>query len=153
MALAPLIPVPQSLLEIVKPIVQLRVVESKLEKRTSVDSIHEKLVTGYKNHDKAVYVDSLEDPKHCLIVGLYDAILTDERTVGVHLIWSHPDVRGDVAYVRLMMETAVFYARAHEAVALLGSSWVYDGSEATDEIWKRFGYVPQANLLVKLLND
>jgi len=153
MALAPLIPVPQGLLEIVKPIIQLRLAESNLEKRSSVENVFEKLVAGYKNHDKAVYVDSVDDPKHCLILGLYEAIVSDERTAAVHLIWSHPSVRGDIAYVRLMMETTVFYAKAHEAVAILGSSWIYGGAESTNAIWERFGFVPQANMYVKLLKD
>lgn len=145
------IPVPQSRLSILTPIFAARIVEAHLTKRVTVEKLDENILAGYTSRSKTAYVDSLEDPKHCVILGFYEASITDEKMASVHLIYSKPEERDNpdaLAAMKKCIEDCAFMGGAN---LLVISDWIYDGCPSTGALWKRWGFVPEQTLYIKTL--
>jgi len=147
-----LIPVPQSRLAILAPLMADRIVEAKLSDRITVEEANASLLEGYTTHSKAAYVDSIEDPKHCVIMGCYKAILTRGNMASVHLIYSKPEHRDNPEALAAMKGTIEGYASLVGASVIVVSDWIYKDSPSTSSLWKRWGFEAEQTLFIKLLN-
>lgn len=146
-----LVPVPQSKLPILTPIFAARIEEANLSDRMTAAKAAENILACYKAHSKGAFVDSLDDPKHCVIIGAVDSILTDERMTFVSLFYSDVDERGDAEALKAMFACIDGYATMAGADAILLSSWVFRGAEDISPLLVRNGYEKQEIAHIKIL--
>lgn len=146
-----LYPLPQSKLESIRPLLACAQEEMNLKERGDIQVCFERIEAGYVSRSMAVYVDNVEDPKHCLILATWPGIVTKGLLVAVILIYSMPNFRGDQEIVSTMMRTIENFAQIHGADSILGSSWKYLGARPIDSLWTSHGYVEQETTYVKIL--
>ena len=146
-----LYPLPQSCLESLRPILQALQVEQNMLDRTDLDVTFERLEEGYLNRVMSAYVDNVDTPKHCLILGNFPTLFTRDRYASVLLIYSAPEERGNREALKALMETIENFARLHGLPTVKASSWKYRGSRAIDVLWKRHGYEVQETVYMKSL--
>ena len=130
---------------------ELRVEESNLTGRVSVDDLFRKLENGYDTRCMGAYVDNTENPQHVLVMGHFPGFLTQGTFASVILIYSLPEARGDTGAVDVMATTAENYARLNGCATLIGSSWVLDGARPIDALWKHYGFREQERIYIKNL--
>lgn len=148
-----LIAVAESQLGILDGIISARITEAKLEGRATLEDSKAKILEGYKNRSKGAYVDDLENPKHCLIVGYYKANITTENTMVVHLIYSLPEHRGDLRALAEIKSTMMALAEINGVDTISASSWIFKGCDPIDELWERFGFEPQEKVFIKFVKE
>lgn len=148
-------PIPQTKLhEVLTPIFEQRIAESNAEGRATVEHALTQLLAGYASLSISAFVDDLENPKSCLIVGLATSYALLGPMAVVHLLWVAPEHRGDAAAeIADMFKTAEGYASMNGALYIQGASWVYQGAEGMDALWGRQGFDLQEKVFVKLLNE
>lgn len=146
-----LYPVPESKLDILKGMIEKRIVESNLVGRSSVEECLASLQRGYDMRYMAAYVDNLEEPKSCLIMSHFPGVSTFGLMAHITLIYVSPKQRGKLNIVKTLIETAENYAKLCGAMSVVGTSWVYKGSRGTDELWLRNGYEIQEKVYIKNL--
>lgn len=146
-----LVPVPQSKLPILTPIFAARIEEGKASERVTVEKLNENILACYKAHSKGAFVDSLDDPKHCVIIGTIESLITDERTAFVSLLYSDPDERGDKEALTAMKSCIENYATMAGANAILISSWVFRGCKDISPLLANWGFEPQEIAHIKIL--
>jgi len=146
-----LYPLTESKIDNISEIVRSAHAELKLGSRATVKSSLDSVKAGYASRSMAVYVDSVEQPKHCLVLATMPGIATDGLLVAVILIYSLPEHRADPSVTKAMMETIENYSKLNGASCILGSSWKFGGTKGIDALWKANGYVPQETVYVKLL--
>lgn len=144
-------PVPQSGLEALVPFFEPIVSEMNLTDRINVREWMEMLGRGYITKTTDVYVDSIQNPQHCLVLcrnfgGVDRGIITVVR-----LIYSKPEVRSDADAVAVMMKTIHAYAEIHDSNIILASSWKFKGSRPIDSLWIGNGFEVQETTYVKML--
>lgn len=144
-------PLPQSKLSNIQKILATADAELVSQRGTSVEHVMSSVEKGYNNRTVGVYVDDLEDPKHCLILALVPGFYVEGLMVVVLLIYSVPEERGNKEALDTMHLTIENYAKIHGAETILGSSWVYKGSRGIDSMWQSRGYEKQEVAYVKLL--
>ncbi len=145
-----LYPVPQSQLGVLAKLLESARKEMKMEKRSDVGYTLARVEDGYSTRSMAAYVDSLESPKHCLILATWPGIVTSGMVAVVVLIYSLPQERSPET-AKVMMQTVENFARLNGANSILGSSWLYGCDKPIDSLWKSNGYVEQETTYVKLL--
>lgn len=146
-----LYPLPQSKLESLRPIFQALQIEQNMLDRTDLEATFERLEEGYLNHVMAAYVDNVDSPKHCLILGNFPTLFTHERYASVLLIYSAPEERGSRGVLKALLDTIDNFARFHGLSTIKASSWKYRGSRSIDALWKRHGYEVQETVYLKSL--
>ncbi len=148
-----LYPVPQSQLSCVEKLLETARQESgpKMQKRMDVKYTLARVEDGYDSRRMAVYVDSLENPNHCLILAHWPGIMTKEDLVAVLLIYSSPEHRGNPEAVKTLLDTIESYAKISGADAVVGGAWLYDYDVNIESLWKSRGYVDQEKVFVKML--
>lgn len=148
MTLKPLLP-PQ--FDCLKPLLAEGLEESGLVGMSSPDYIIKKLTELYNIRSAGAYADSVESPKHCLIMTHFPSLLTDEVVATIHRIYTRKAFRGNPEDVDVLYSTAENYARLNGATTLVGSSWLFNGSKRTDALWTSKGYKLQSVNYVKIL--
>ena len=144
-------PLKKEQFECLRRVFELRVAESNMAERVSVDDIFRKLSTGYDTRCMGAYVDNPDNPQHVLVMGHYPGLLTQGTVASVFLIYSMPEARGDTGAVDVMATTAENYARLNGCETLMGSSWVLGGARPTDALWKHYGFEEQERIFIKRL--
>lgn len=146
-----LYPLPHSKLENARAIFTKAHGELKTQPKATIEQAMASVAKGYENRTVAVYVDDIENPKHCLAVALVPGFLVEGLMVVCLLIYSVPEERGKTEPLDALHLTLENYARIHGAETILGSSWIYRGSRGIDAMWKDRGFEPQETTYVKLL--
>lgn len=146
-----MIPVPQSSLESLVPFFAPIIAEMNLTERINVREWMEILGRGYLAKLADVYVDSLSDPQHCLVLSRMLGGVDRGVIAVVRLIYSKPDARGDTEAVQVMMSTIENYAKIHACDIILASSWKFRGVRPIDTLWKNHGFEVQETTYVKQL--
>lgn len=148
-----MIPIPQDRLpEILKPIYDLRVVESNFVHQAHFLHAMQYLDTGYELRNTAAYVDNLEDAKSCLIMHIGSSWVSPAPRAVCLMLWVHPDVRGHAPeLVKDMFATMEAFAKVNECETMVGSSWVYLGAQDTEGLWGRHGFDLQEKVFTKLI--
>lgn len=146
-----LYPVPQNKLSCLEALFNSARIEMKMEKRSDPAYTLARVEDGYDTRSMAAYVDSLQDPKHCLVLAILPGIVTNENIAVVILIYSAPEHRNNPDAVKALMETIENYARHERANSIMGSSWKYGCKRPIDSLWTSHGYTEQETTYVKLL--
>jgi hypothetical protein len=144
-------PVPESRLDVIRPLLQSSIEESGLAELSDVNDLMAKIQRGYGNRCMGVYVDDLEKPQHLLILAHMPGLATKALAAFILRIYTLPEARGDTAAFDVMLATAENYARLHGAESLMGSSWIFRGARDISALWKHYGFEPQENTFVKYL--
>lgn len=146
-----MIPVPQSSLEALLPFFAPIIGEMNLTGRIDVREWMEVLGRGYLSKSLDVYVDSLENPKHCLVMSRMLGGVDRGIIAVVRLIYSVPEERGNREATELMLQTIDNYAKIHECSVVLASSWKYKGARPIDSLWIGNGFEVQETTYIKTL--
>jgi hypothetical protein len=146
-----LIPVPHSQIDKVKPLFAQAHSEMVTQPRNTLEQALRSLEKGYENRTVAVYVDNLENPKHCVALALVPGFMVEGLMVVVLLIYSIPEERGQKEVLNAQHTIIDNYAKIHGASTVIGSSWEYRGSRGIASMWKSYGYEKQEVTYVKLL--
>ncbi len=146
-----MVPVPLSRLSVLEPFMEKMLVEANLKGRATMESLKAGMLAGYQMRNRDAYVDSLENPKHCLVFSRNPGFVTNEDLVIVLLIYSMEEERGRPDIIEGFMRQIDSYAEFWSANAVLASSWVYLGSRGIDVFWKSHGYELQERVYTKLL--
>ena len=146
-----LYPVPESLLDNIEPLFTTAHSEMVMQPKATVKQAMASVKNGYANRTLGVYVDSVTNPKHCLVLAHVPGVLIEGVMVVVMLIYSTPEERGRKDILDAMHLTIDSYARLHGAETIIGSSWKFRGSRGIDAMWKSRGYEEQEVTYVKLL--
>lgn len=144
-----MIPVPQSRLDVLDPLLENAIKETNLTGRSSVSHIKANLVRGYNMRCAGAYVDDLEDPTVCLLISNVKGIMTEESIAAVHLVYAIPEARGNKDTLTLLSQVIDSYAKLTGCNTIYGSSWVYLGAKPCDNFWKKQGFVLQERMYVK----
>lgn len=146
-------PVPQNKLhELLGPIFASRIEETGMADRTSKEYLLTVASEGYVNRTAAAYVDDLEDPKSCLVVGIGKNLLMPAKLCFAYLFWIDPEERGKHPdKVADMINTMERWADLMECEEVSVASWVFRGSEGIDAFWKQKGFEKQEVVYMKNL--
>ena len=147
-----LIPLKKEQFECIKHLIAERLKESHLTDESSVDYCLSHFEAFYDQRRGGIYVDSVEDPSCFLAIVHYPSSITNAIFASISCIYIKPEKRGNPQAIHALLQAAERYARANGASAVLGSSWIYRGSEGTDLLWKKSGYEPRETTYIKHLN-
>lgn len=147
-----LYPLPQSKLENIRPILEASRVELNMTERGDVEVGLERIEAGYIGQYMGVYVDNIENPKHCTVIANWPGIVTRDSIAAVILIYSVPEERGNKEALAALLTTVENFARYHGAGCILGSSWQFRGARPIDVMWLANGYELQETTYVKILS-
>ena len=153
-----LVPVPESRLDDLLPILKRRVAEIDVEKeaanmlaeRPSADVYLDYVRAGYARRLVAAYVDSLDDPHHILVLSHFPDIWSKNIVCTVSLIYSDKEHRGSYANVKQMVKTAEAYALLFGATLIMASSFDMGDNKRIGSLWKRLGYVETNTTYMKI---
>ena len=143
-------------LEIIKPLLHQRLVESKLDERCPVDYIFPIISLNMMGGVAWVFVDKEVDPSAILVLSFVQASVCNETAVIINLIYIDSNVRRENPRLAItlkdeMFETAEAFAASKGADVLQAASWVYRGCEDISPILKQKGFEPQTKEFVKIL--
>lgn len=127
-----------------------RIIESNLQDRTTIEDLFRNLSLGYDSRTMGAYVDDVEKPNHCLIMSHFPGVVVNGIMAYISLIYSTPEHRS-TENAAVLLRTAENYARLNGASMLLGSSWVYRGSQDTGLFWVHNGFEVQETAYIKHL--
>lgn len=144
-------PLPASQFDCLRDLIGKRIVESNLQKRSTVDDAIITLTRGYDGRFMSAYADNFENPQFCLIMAHFPGMATAGTIAHISLMWVDPAHRGDAEALEVLFQTAENYARLNGADVLVGTSWLYRGSKGTDSLWLKKGYEVQETQYVKHL--
>lgn len=144
-------PVPQSQLESFRNFFVPIISEMNLSNDITIDEWMDNLDRGYTLRYLNLYVDSLDNPQHCLVLSNYPGIVRRGNTTSVVLIYSVPDKRGDVEAIKNLKETYNAFAKIHGSSALVAASWKLNGTRPIDSLWLSDGFVEESTTYVKML--
>lgn len=127
------------------PLIQQRIVESKLENRLTMDralsNVHHLMAMG----TGTAFVDNLENPTSVVILQIIDnPVVFEEKACSVILIYvdrQHRSVQKALDAVK----TIENYARSKGCTCIYGASWKFNGTDGDGigALWLRAGYVEQ----------
>lgn len=146
-----LVPLPQAKFESLRPVLDASREELNMLERGDTDIGLERIEAGYNGEYMGVFVDDVDNIKHCVVLAMWPGIVTKHFICAVVFIYSAPEVRGRRDAVRALTETIDQFAISHGAGCILGSSWKYRGARPTDRFWTSNGYEIQETTYVKVL--
>lgn len=147
------IPVPQEKIECIRPLLDRARIEMNMAGRSNVDIFIQRLHASYEARHGAVYVDSLESPKHCVVLMHWPGFVTVGTLVAVVLVYSLPEHRKGMGAAKGMHQAIEAFANSVGAQRIIGSSWVFKGARPIDSFWTSGGYELQEKTYVKDLDD
>lgn len=146
-----LIPLPESKLESLRPICERVKTEYSFGDTYSPEQAFLVVQSGYENRRLAVYVDNVDDIKHCVIMTHSVSMISEGVTAYVLFIYSVPEHRGSQESLDAMKQIVEGYAQVQGASKISGSSWVLFNHKSMDALWKKWGYQPQETVYSKFL--
>jgi hypothetical protein len=111
------------------------------------------LEKGYEGKYMGAYVDRIENPEVVLIISHFPGMTTFNIVAYINLIYVAPSKRGDVSVVGVLLKTSENYAKLNGADSLVGTSWIYRGSEDTSKMWIANGFEVQEKIFIKHLEE
>lgn len=148
-----MIPLPQTKVQKIKPLVEAFIRESKCEDRTTAQHCLEKLAQGYLTKTMDAYVDSVDSPRRMIVFGRYPGLLFPGDMIVVHCIYAPEEDRGKEEVLAAFKEILAKYPQVHSADRILASSWVYKNSRGIDAFWRSLGFERQEVIYVKHLKE
>lgn len=148
-----MIPLPQSKVQKIKPLVEAFIRESKCEDRTTAAHCLERLAQGYLTKTMDAYVDNVEDPRRVVVFGRYPSMPFKEDLIVINFIYAVEEDRLKPETMAAFKEILEKYPQVHSADAMLASSWVYKGSRGIDAFWRHLGFERQEIIYVKRLKE
>ena len=148
-----MIPLPQSQIQKIKPLVEAFIGESHCSDRTTAQHCLEKIAQGYLTKSMDVYVDSADSPRQVVVFGRYPSLPFKEDLIVVNFIYAVEEDRLKPETLASFKEILEKYPQVHSADAMLASSWVYKNSRGIDAFWRHLGFERQEIIYVKRLKE
>lgn len=148
-----MIPLPQSQIQKIRPLVEAFIRESHCSDRTTAQHCLEKIAQGYLTKSMDVYVDNADSPRQVIVFGRYPGMALKEDLIVVNFIYAVEEDRlkpETLASFKAILEK---YPQVHSADAMLASSWVYQNSRGIDAFWRHLGFERQEIIYVKRLKE
>ena len=135
-----LVPVPESRLDDLLPILQRRVAELETPVPADAEVYLEYVKAGYGRRLVAAYVDSLDEPHRVLVVSHFPDTWTRAVMCSISLMFVDKELRGSLSDVKTFLSTSEAYARLHGAKFVIGGAFFLAESRRLGSVWKRYGY-------------
>jgi len=148
-----MIPLPQSKLTAVAPIIEQVIVEMNCSHRTDLTYCMERLAQGYITQSLDAYVDNVESPRHLAIFGRYPGFFTKEENIYAHLVYAPSEDRVKSDVIAAFKHLIAKYCEVHRRDAIVASSWEYRGSRGIGSFWRSLGFERQEVVYVKHLKN
>lgn len=148
-----MIPLPQTKVQKIKPLVEAFIRESNCEDRTTATHCLERLAQGYLMKTMDAYVDNVESPRQVIVFGRYPGMALKEDLIVVNFVYSVEEDRLKPETMAAFKEILGKYPQVHSADAILASSWVYKNSRGIDAFWRHLGFERQEIIYVKRLKE
>lgn len=148
-----MIPLPQTKIHKVQPLVEAFIRESHCSDRTTAQHCLGKLAQGYLTKSMDAYVDDVEAPRKIIVFGRYPSLPFKEDLIVVNFIYAVEEDRLKPETLAAFKEILEKYPQVHQADAMLASSWVYKNSRGIDAFWRHLGFERQEVIYVKRLKE
>lgn len=148
-----MIPLPQTQIPKIKPLVEAFIAESACVGRTTAAHCLEKIAQGYLTKSMDVYVDNVDSPRRVVVFGRYPGLALKEDLIVVNFIYAVEEDRLKPETLSAFREILEKYPQVHQADAMLASSWVYRNSRGIDAFWRHLGFEKQEVIYVKRLKE
>lgn len=146
-------PLKKTQLGCLRQVLTERIRESNIEKRSTVDFCFSGMDRGYDGKYMGAYVDDAAEPTVALVMSHFPGMATFNLLAFINLIYVKPERRGDPKVLEVLLRTAENYAKLNGADTLVGSSWLYRGSEDSSKMWERNGFEIQEKIYIKHLEE
>lgn len=97
----------------------------------------------------SAYADSLQDPKHCVILQVSLGLFSLETVAVVNRIFTKKAHRGGDEFLPAANDLIHKFAEIHGCGSIAGASWVLDGHKDLDSFWKSNGFRLQEKMFIK----
>lgn len=146
-----LVPVPESRLDDLLPILKRRVAELVTPIKAEAEVYLEFVKAGYSRRLVAAYVDDLDNPSRILVLSHYPDTWTRSVVCNISLLYTVPEHRGSIAWIKNVVKTAEAYARIYGAAFVLAGSFDLGSNKKIGSLWKRLGYDEASTSYLKVL--
>ncbi len=144
-------PVPQSQLNILKPLFSRIVREGGLSELTSEETMLGVVEQGYEMRTLDAYVNDLNDPTSMVILALHPSMWLEGLSVSVLSIYTLPEKRGDKEQVKAMMNLIELYAQLKGARFITGGKRSFYKDGKASNMWEKSGYAEHETTFIKIL--
>jgi hypothetical protein len=148
-----MIPLPQSKLTAIAPLIRAFIGESSCAERTTVEHCLERLAQGYITQSMDAYVDNVESPRQVIIFGRYPGFATKEELIYINFVYSLEEDRLKPETAAAFKNVIEKYCEVHRRDAIVASSWEYRGSRGIGSFWRSLGFERQEVVYVKHLKN
>lgn len=145
-----LVPLPESKLESLKPLLEEIIVQREWKSRT-VDEMFETILLGYSFRNMDAYVDSLDNPRILLIFSNYPSFWRDENVCQVVMLYVGPESRGSKETNRSLSVFIENYAKIKGASVVAGSNRLGHNQNKAAKFWEKAGFKAEETLYMKKL--